>query len=119
MKQAILALLAVAALAAPATAAATTGESAAGLRADGLRWQAVAASYRPAAGESAAGLRADGLRWQAEARAYRTSSPRDRVNTLAYALISLGVVVAGTCGLLAVRARRRDVVHSTATPSES
>jgi hypothetical protein len=47
------------------------GPTPAGIKADGLRWQAMADSYKRLQSPTPAGTKADGLRWQAIARTYR------------------------------------------------
>lgn len=46
------------------------GPTPAAIRADGLRWQAMADSYKHLQSPTPEAIRADGLRWQAIARSY-------------------------------------------------
>jgi hypothetical protein len=96
----VAATLAGAAISGGVAAAAGAG-TAAGLKADGLRWTAVADSYRARAGVHGTllGRRADGLRLQALAERYaateQTQSSRWRVTLPALGIFGLVVLALG------------------------
>jgi len=95
------------------------GPTPAAIRADGLRWQAMADSYKHLQSPTPEAIRADGLRWQAIARTYgvhRVTTPSQSSSGSGFdfgaagigALAALGLAVLA-CGLtvMAWRIRRR------------
>ena len=95
------------------------GPTPAAIRADGLRWQAMADSYKHLQSPTPEAIRADGLRWQAIARTYgvhRVTTPSQSSSGSGFdfgaagigALAALGLaVLASGLTVMARRIRRR------------
>ena len=95
------------------------GPTPAAIRADGLRWQAMADSYKHLQSPTPEAIRADGLRWQAIARTYgvhTVTTPSQSSSGSGFdfgaagigALVALGLaVLASGLIVMARRIRRR------------